>query len=272
MMRSVDGSTYFRFLVTLPESMIMKFDLAEFAAAGRSSVTRFIAGRNARKVFAIGENKSGTTSLHRIFQDLGYHSYHGTKWRNTSRTTMYRMYDSFCDGIPDDFRKLDDMFPNAKFILQVRDLDTWLDSRLEHIRRLPQGKQRHALWTIEERSVRAWIIQRNAYHIDVLNHYRDRPDDLLLINYIRDPNAGAKIATFLGQPDLQDKPHANKNPGASKGLKHAEMIAAAFKTLGIPEEEWGNDIHCPTLPTLEGRTTGENVPADTSLISDTQQA
>lgn len=244
----------------------MKLDLAEFAASGRSSLTRFFAGRNARKVFAIGENKSGTTSLHRIFQDLGYHSYHGTKWRDTSRTTMYRMYDAFCDGIPDNFRRLDELFPNAKFILQVRDLDTWIDSRLEHIRRLPPGKKRHPLWTIKESSVRAWTVQRNTYHVEVLNHYRDRPDDLLLINYIRDPQAAEKIATFLGHPPLEQKPHANRNPKDGPRLKNVEMITAALKKLGIPEEEWGNDIHCPSLPSPMAKISAETVPADTSLI------
>lgn len=242
----------------------MTFDLTEFAASGRTTLARFFSGRNARKVFAIGENKSATTSLHRIFQELGYHSYHGVKWRDTSRTMMYRMYDSFCDGIPDDFRKLDAMFPNAKFILQVRDLDTWIDSRLEHIRRLPPNKPRHPLWTIKESSIRAWTVQRNAYHIEVLNHYRDRPDDLLLINYIRDPHAAEKITRFLGHPPLEQKPHANRNPNSGSRLRNGEMIAAALTDLGIPEEEWGNDIHCPSL-----RSPGfEAVPADTSLISD----
>lgn len=240
----------------------MKIDLTKFTASGHGTLTRLLAGRNAAKVFAIGENKSGTTSLHQIFQDLGYRSYHGTKWRDTSRTMMYRFYDSFCDGIPDDFRKLDRLYPNARFILQVRNLDTWIDSRLEHIRRLPKGKKRHPLWTIKESSIRAWTTQRNAYHIDVLTHFRDRPEDLLLINYIRDPDAGVKIAEFLGHPVPAEKPHANRNPGAGRALKNAEMIASALNDLGIPESEWGNDIHCPSLSPPDF----DAVPADTSQV------
>lgn len=225
----------------------MSFSFKDLVVSSRSAVNRIVAGRNSRKVFAIGENKSGTSSLHRIFQDFGYRSYHGAKWRDTSRTGFYRLYDGFCDGIPDDFRKLDLLFPNARFILQVRELDTWIDSRLEHIRRLPPGKKRHPLWTIKESSIRAWTTQRNAYHIDVLTHFRDRPDDLLLVNYIRDPQAAEKIASFLGHPAPQAKPHENRNPGGKRTLKNAEMIASALNDLSIPEEEWGNDIHCPSL-------------------------
>ncbi|WP_172300494.1 sulfotransferase [Pseudoruegeria sp. HB172150] len=222
-------------------------------------VSRLISGRKAEKIFAIGENKSGTTSLHRIFQDLGNRSYHGTKWRNTANTGIYYLYDAFCDGTPDDFRKLDQMFLNAKFILQVRELDTWIDSRLEHIRRLPPNRERHPLWTIKESSIRAWTIQRNAYHIDVLTHFRDRPEDLLLVNYIRDASAPDRICEFLGHEPLENKPHENVNPRAGKALKNADMIASALGHLGIPSEEWGNDIHCPSL-SPEG---SHSVPADT---------
>ena len=242
----------------------MKVDLTEFAVSGRGALARIMAGRQAEKVFAIGENKSGTTSLHRIFQDLGYRSYHGTKWRNTSRPAMYRFYDSFCDGTPDDFRRLDQMFPNARFILQVRDLDTWIDSRLEHIRRLPPNKLRHPLWTVEESSIRAWVTLRNAYHIDVLTHFKDRPQDLLLINYIRDPEAADKIAAFLGHPVAGDKPHANRNPKEGPRLKNAEMISNALNDLKISEAEWGNDIHCPSLSAAGF----DAVPPDTSLAPD----
>ncbi len=226
-----------------------------------TAVGRFLAGRRARKVFAIGFNKTGTTSLHRIFTDLGYRSYHGTKWRDSSRPGIYRLYDAFCDGIPDDFRKLDAMFPNAKFILQVRDLDAWLDSRLEHIHRLPPGKDRGADWTATPEAMETWIRRRDSHHTAVLEHFRDRPDDLLLINFIRDPDAAARIAAFLGHAAAVAKPHANRNPGAGETLRNPDMIAGVLNRLGIPEAEWQNDIRCPSLnPGATG------IPADTAAV------
>jgi len=241
----------------------MTIGLAGLKPPAGGTVGRILAGRKAAKIFAIGENKTGTTSLHQIFLDMGYHSYHGIKWRDTSRTAIFRFYDCFTDGPPDDFRKLDRLFPNSKFILQVRDLDAWLDSRLEHILRLPKNNtKRHPLWSAKESSVRVWVRRRNKYHLDVLSHFRDRPDDLLLINYIRDPEAAGRIAAFLGHPAPASKPHANRNPGAQKALKHPDMITAALSGLGIPQSEWSNDIYCPSL---SGKDTG--FPPDTGQIA-----
>jgi hypothetical protein len=225
-----------------------------------SSVARVLAGRQAAKIFAIGFNKTGTTSLHEIFSALGYRSYHGTKWRDTSKPLIYRFYDAFCDGDPDDFRRLDAMFPKVHFILQVRDLDAWLDSRIEHIRRLPSSRDRGGTWTDDPESVAAWVRKHDAYHLDVLKHFRGRPDRLLLVNYIRDPQAAAKIARFLGH-DGAEKAHANRNPGAGRSLKNAAMIAEVLIGMGIPEAEWQNVIFCPGH---SGAQPG--IPADTSEI------
>ena len=226
-----------------------------------TAVGRFLAGQRAPKVFAIGFNKTGTTSLHRVFEDLGYRSYHGSKWRDTSRTGIYRLYDAFCDGVPDNFRKLDAMFPNAKFILQVRDLDAWLDSRLEHIRRLSPDRNRGADWTATPEAMETWIRRRDSYHTAVLEHFRGRPDELLLINFIRDPDATARIAAFLGRAAEVAKPHANRNPGAGEKLRNSAMIAEVLERLGIPEFEWKNDIRCPSLNPGKGGT-----PVDTEAV------
>lgn len=226
-------------------------------------LSRMIEGRQAAKVFAIGFNKTGTTSLHRIFGDLGYRSYHGTKWRNTTRPAIYRFYDAFCDGVPDDFRRLDAMFPKARFILQVRDLDTWLDSRLEHIQRLPKnGRKRAHDWTASDDSVASWVRKRNEYHRAVLTHFRDRPGDLLLVNFIRDPDAARKIAVFLGHAGGVEKPHANRNPKGGDRLKNGPVIEQVLTEMGIPRSEWQTDIHCPSLRPEAGR----GIPADTSQV------
>ncbi|MBN1951707.1 MAG: hypothetical protein JW801_10920 [Bacteroidales bacterium] len=88
-----------------------------------------------RKVFVIGFNKTGTSSLHFLFRSLGLPSMHGIKREDRDNIRILRKYDCFCDYIPIDLRKIDQLFPNAKYILQVRDLDTWVYSRLAHIER-----------------------------------------------------------------------------------------------------------------------------------------
>jgi hypothetical protein len=41
------------------------------------------------------------------------------------------------------------------------------------------------------------------------------------------------------------------------------MIGTVLAGLGIPESEWQNDIHCPSL----SRETDSGIPADTSRIA-----
>ena len=54
------------------------------------------------KVFAVGFNKTGTTSLDALFKSLGLTAYHGVKWRTCDDLELLRSYDCFSDGIPKD--------------------------------------------------------------------------------------------------------------------------------------------------------------------------
>jgi hypothetical protein len=211
---------------------------------------RFGLGNQPRKIFAIGFNKTATSSLHDLFEALGYHSHHGEYWRETDSASFHLLFDAFSDGIPADFSVLDKSFSNSKFILQVRDLDAWMSSRIEHILQRPKNRKNKISedWTVEISSLESWVINRNKYHLEVLRHFKDRPDDLLVINYINDPDSISKICNFLGHTVIESKPHANRNNRKKRNeLLHAEKIAECLLGLGIPEEEWSSDLLCPSL-------------------------
>jgi hypothetical protein len=235
-----------------------------FRTLFRSALFPFIASSRTPKLFAIGFNKTGTTSLDEIFTDLGFHSYHGTAWRDTSRRMIFQHYDAFSDGPPDDFALLDQRFPGSKFILQTRNLDEWIDSRLEHIKRLPHLRGKGDDWVVSVEAIRAWVEKRNHHHLAVMRHFASRPQDLLVINYIRDPDAATRICSFLNKPISAQKPHSNSNPGAntqtSKVLKNPEMLAQAMADMAIPQTDWKNDLLCPSLLPAESRG---QWPADT---------
>ncbi len=155
--------------------------------------------RKAPKIFVIGFNKTGTRSIHTIFKEMGLPSYHGGKWRNCNNMRLLRLYDCFSDGIPRSIARLDELFPGARFILQVRELDSWILSRLAHIDRLKR-KGRHKginTWDATEYAVLSWMRRRNDYHIQVLTYFQRR-DDILVINYTRDKDASHKICQFVG--------------------------------------------------------------------------
>jgi hypothetical protein len=106
---------------------------------------RWLAKKPARKIFGIGFNKTGTTSLAGALEQLGYRVapqgpivglfepiYLQRQYRYLSE--FCRRYDAFQDipfSLPGVFRELDRLFPGSKFILTVRNnADEWFDSLL----------------------------------------------------------------------------------------------------------------------------------------------
>ena len=107
------------------------------------------------KVFGIGLNKTGTSSLHRALELLGYRSLHFGGLETHER--MLRAMDdgkpmlSYLDPEPDAisdvlavtyyFYLADLQYPGSKFILTLRDMDEWLDSRRRHVERNQRMKE-----------------------------------------------------------------------------------------------------------------------------------
>ncbi len=217
-----------------------------------------------RKVFAIGFNKTGTTSLHRLFQALSLRSYHGTEWRSCNNIRLLNSYNCFSDGVPHNLPKLDSLFPGAKFIWQVRDLESWIFSRLSHIERQKLNKDfspsKH--WNDDVESVINWIKQRNKYHLFLFNYFQNRKSDVLLVNIIRDKNAASKIVSFLGFEGNFEMPIENENPEKIISAKHHDLLQIGMQKLKIPSSELKFDIFCPSL---EKRSAAKMYPVDSKL-------
>lgn len=247
--RYVKGSELKQELLAAANSLMVKMGLAE----GKKG-----------KIFAVGFNKSGTTSMHALFTSLGLRSYHGVEWRGCDNMELFAQYDCFSDDIPKDLPRLDRLFPRSKFILQLRELDGWVYSRLAHIKRdqamgLPGGRE----WDISEYAITAWIKKRNAHHLYVLNYFSRRPKDLLVINFIRDQDAATRTANFLGYPGSFDKPQENINPNKKIPELYVELLGKSLAALGIPEGEQKYDIYCPSL---ENPATRAKYPFDSSKL------
>ncbi len=215
--------------------------------------------RQKPKVFCIGFNKTGTSSLHHLFEEMGYRSYHGERWRNVKHNPLLRAYDCFSDGIPSDFRWLDRAYPGSKYILQVRDLDRWVVSRLGHIQReKEQGTYRESeYWSDDEKAIKTWVKQRNDYHISVMKHFMNR-SDFLVVNFIRNEDSAENVARFLHKSGEFTRPKRNA-AGAPKSI-FLDMFNDIADQLKLTVEERSYDIHCPTL----SGELGKLVPYDSS--------
>ncbi|MEP0938789.1 MAG: sulfotransferase [Cyclobacteriaceae bacterium] len=204
-----------------------------------------------QKVFCIGFNKTGTTSLHAVFSDqLGLDSVHKTKWvywsadKGKSRTDEY---DAFSDGEAPLIKNLLKKYPDAYFILNTRPLKSWLISRHKAAQRskeavttilsevLPLGWVANLIvrfhFKNDEKSMKRWIQIRNSYHryaVDLLSNH----DRFLLIN-IESENLHKKLKAFLNlKQDL-------KPTWANLDGKGHEKVSTALTII----EALGNEIN-----------------------------
>lgn len=169
------------------------------------------------KVFCIGFNKTGTVALHRIFCDqLSYRSAHEPQWTDWSITkNRYQLdqFDAFSDGGCASIKNLDDLYPEALFILNTRPLKHWVLSRHKAVERsrravhwaltkyVPLGFVAWIInrWVLDnrERAVMRWIRIRNSYHEHVMCYFKDRNGKLLVVS-IEEADFAARLARFLG--------------------------------------------------------------------------
>lgn len=244
--------------------------LRQQANVARTLLARSGLDRRYRKVFAIGFNKTATTSIHAVFVSAGLFATHDIAWRRTASLVRHYCYQGFSDGPPDDFTALDRHFPRSRFVLNVRNLDEWLDSRIEHIRyKHAKGEvSPEPMWQVTEEAITDWIRSRNAHHLRVLDHFRDRPGDLLVLNFIRDGDAARKLSAFIDGPETMARPYARPIPKTREAgrLRNRDLIARCLGRLGVPETEWRDDIHCRSL---SGGVASH--PHDTRLLHELEQ-
>jgi hypothetical protein len=225
----------------------MRTSRTKLGNVGLTLLSRLGVDTGYSKVFTLGMNKTGTSSIHRVMLDCGLVAMHNVRWRATRRAFLHWSCQGFADGPPDDFTRLDRRFPRSRFILNTRDLTEWMDSRITHITMERQrGKFRGGTWDLRPESFRAWVVQRDRIHRQVLEYFADRRDDLLVVNYIRDPLAHEKLARFLGAAHVPARANINPIPRLrSHGiLQHRGVIETTLRDLEIPPSRWSNDLLC----------------------------
>lgn len=193
------------------------------------------------KIFVIGFNKCGTTSLHKMFRRAGlassHYRHHGAdgssaiiaeKMDQNARkglplldgiadATAYSDMDmcqkrSYLSGIGQ-FRLLDRQYPGSRFILNTRDPENWLNSRCRHF---DGGYLRRAMAQAGVRDMHEmraiWRLDWHAHHAALQVHFATRHDQFLIFDIERDDPK--KLCAFL--PEYGLKPgqwrHHNRTP------------------------------------------------------------
>ena len=111
------------------------------------------------------------------------------------------------------YKELDHMYPGSKFILTIRDEESWYRSVSKHIGNL---KAAHHEWiygrgkSIPAENKENTIEVYSHHNREVLKYFENRPDDLLVLDFTKG-DSWDKLCKFLGKevPEIS-LPHYNK--------------------------------------------------------------
>lgn len=169
-------------------------------------------------IFGIGLSKTGTTSLTEAIRILGYSASH---WEYPKTILKYKSGQLFvncnrllinCHGYTDTpiartYKLLDSVFPNSKFILTIREEESWFNSYENFLGILAQKKSVSeitdnlhyelygSIHPNKSQNIKAFIEHRET----VKEYFKDRQDDLLIMN-IMAGDGWEKLCPFLGVP------------------------------------------------------------------------
>ena len=171
------------------------------------------------KIFQIGFNKCGTTSIHQFLLNNGINSIHweGGKIadgiiKNQSTENPLGSYSSF-EAFTDfenpyknyyphltHYKLLDEKYPNSIFILNKRNVDDWTRSRMNHIS--PNGERYVDLFRrvnkieTNEKVIEIWRNQWNQ-HINSVNEYFKNYDKFICFDISKPEDLIEPISKFI---------------------------------------------------------------------------
>lgn len=173
------------------------------------------------KVVYLGFHKTGTSSIGALFRQLGlkvcghWHTERLNREEgNKKALEIAKKYDAFQDNPwPILYKQFDKKFPDSKFIFYERDVNDWYLSALNYfgnnstpLREYVYGAE-NGCPADNEKIYKQVYLQHSS---DVLNYFKNRPDDLLQINSLSDKSA-QQVGKFLGFPYYAELTMLHKN-------------------------------------------------------------
>lgn len=200
------------------------------------------------KVFCIGFNKTGTTSLSQIFRNNNFLVAPQTPFEYNLESFFYKNYTTFSNIIKNDFYQyhlfqdvpfslpnfykfIDKEFENSKFILTIRDNENvWYESLIRFYKNIFRNfNNPHIIDGYVYKGIlfkvltQAWgspktnpydeksLKQSYLNHITEVTEYFYNRKNLLIIN-LKDPNSIRDLEVFLEVEFVNKEiPHLNKN-------------------------------------------------------------
>ncbi len=197
------------------------------------------------KIFGIGLSKTGTTSLARALDILGYRTrdYLGVTHYRTGDLSSVDLdiidsNDAFTDTpIPSFYRQLDKAYPGSKFILTVRDKEGWLKSCKKQFNQKLADKQNEAtrqvfldLYGTNVFDEEKFSAGYDRFVTGVKDYFRERPEDLLILD-VAAGDGWEQLCPFLGK-EIPDIPFPRANVTRIRWMDINQLVAAAQEAAG----------------------------------------
>lgn len=198
------------------------------------------------KVFCVGSNKTGITSLTSAMRELGFNPittdksyglYFGTGLRELSREALEKLFhtfqlreytfDFFVDSpfnLSGSHDILYEMFPDSLFILTIRDPENWFNSVLRWIQLRNAQKMYDWIWKTEvtEQNKTEVLNRYNRRNADITDFFKDKTNFLPL--HTDGKYNFKKLSVFLNK-DVIDKPYPHEN----RNIKQNSYVLSSLK-------------------------------------------
>lgn len=205
-----------------------------------------------RKVFGIGLNKTGTTSLGVALNRVGIKTIHYPFKKaiydeltgGNFQLSILNSYQGIVDTpVAPYYAQLDQFYPDSKFVLTLRDPESWLRSIEAHWTVMRQWCEREpqfrrftdfisaVVYGCIEFNRDRFVYAYQTHERNVREYFRDRPDDLLIMD-ICQGDGWDELCPFLGidVPGFSF-PHSNKGKDRDATRKWISMFDLAREDL-----------------------------------------
>ena len=192
------------------------------------------------KIFGIGLSKTGTTSLAQALNMLGFKTrdypglvHYSPGDLSSIDATLIEEFDALTDTpIPSFYRELDARFPDAKFIMTLREKAGWLISCKKQFTQKLANKQNdaHSRLFMDLYGCTVFDEEKFAAGYDrfvqgVYDHFKDRPGKLLTLN-VTGGDGWEQLCPFLDRP-IPDAPFPKANVTRIRWTKVDDLVAIA---------------------------------------------
>jgi len=184
---------------------------------------------NPRKIFAIGFQKTGTTTMTIALRALGCSvaqpwnlANEALRGGKLSEAEADRLVHETVFGVVEQadvaqdspvfllFKELDARFPGSKFVYTARDEAAWIDSAVNHFgdRPVPLHEWMYGV-AYPKGHEDVWLARFRRHRTEVQEYFADRPGDLLFMD-LAAGDGWYELVSFLGPEFLPPFPHGNR--------------------------------------------------------------